>query len=313
MKILLDKVIEYFNLEEVNRVLVKTNWSLEDLQRGYLLTSSPTFRCIGVKNELTLLHVVGTLFPDLSTISDKLRQSLLESLVGNNNNNSYIGDVNMSASTSSAPEIEPQVEGTAVSEGASSSRTSSTCPPPISPLEVSSTVAAERSEKLRIFKSTKRRVQCQTCGRSFCDKGALKIHNSAVHLKETHTCTVEGCGRVFSSRRSRNRHSGNPNLHTALTMKRQMNSSIEQTLQCTVPNFMPAANSNVMSLFSRLASPIDENHRQSPNKSTSSTPSSVCDETVISNKAMNVDEMSKQLERVRQIFNLTQNPSVLIN
>jgi hypothetical protein len=63
----------------------------------------------------------------------------------------------------------------------------------------------------------KKRVQCQVCLKTFCDKGALKIHFSAVHLREMHKCTVEGCNMVFSSRRSRNRHSANPNpkLHMA--------------------------------------------------------------------------------------------------
>ncbi len=63
----------------------------------------------------------------------------------------------------------------------------------------------------------KKRVQCHVCMKTFCDKGALKIHFSAVHLREMHKCTVHGCNMVFSSRRSRNRHSANPNpkLHMA--------------------------------------------------------------------------------------------------
>lgn len=62
----------------------------------------------------------------------------------------------------------------------------------------------------------KKRVQCNVCLKTFCDKGALKIHFSAVHLREMHKCTVEGCSMMFSSRRSRNRHSANPNpkLHS---------------------------------------------------------------------------------------------------
>ncbi|XP_076295475.1 uncharacterized protein LOC143216382 [Lasioglossum baleicum] len=62
----------------------------------------------------------------------------------------------------------------------------------------------------------KKRVQCITCLKTFCDKGALKIHYSAVHLREMHKCTVTGCNMMFSSRRSRNRHSANPNpkLHS---------------------------------------------------------------------------------------------------
>lgn len=64
--------------------------------------------------------------------------------------------------------------------------------------------------------SGKRRVQCSVCLKTFCDKGALKIHFSAVHLREMHKCTVAGCNMMFSSRRSRNRHSANPNpkLHS---------------------------------------------------------------------------------------------------
>ncbi|RWS31414.1 zinc finger protein basonuclin-2-like protein [Leptotrombidium deliense] len=70
----------------------------------------------------------------------------------------------------------------------------------------------------------KKRVQCHACLKTFCDKGALKIHFSAVHLKEMHRCTVEGCNMMFSSRRSRNRHSANPNpkLHTP-NIRRKIN------------------------------------------------------------------------------------------
>ncbi|XP_067127731.1 zinc finger protein basonuclin-2-like isoform X2 [Centruroides vittatus] len=68
----------------------------------------------------------------------------------------------------------------------------------------------------------KKRVQCHVCLKTFCDKGALKIHFSAVHLREMHKCTVEGCNMMFSSRRSRNRHSANPNpkLHTPNVRRR---------------------------------------------------------------------------------------------
>lgn len=70
--------------------------------------------------------------------------------------------------------------------------------------------------------SGKKRVLCTACQKTFCDKGALKIHYSAVHLKEMHRCTVDGCTMTFSSRRSRNRHSANPNpkLHTAAVRRK---------------------------------------------------------------------------------------------
>lgn len=66
----------------------------------------------------------------------------------------------------------------------------------------------------------KKRVLCSACNKTFCDKGALKIHYSAVHLKEMHKCSVEGCTMMFSSRRSRNRHSANPNPKLHMPQKR---------------------------------------------------------------------------------------------
>jgi len=76
----------------------------------------------------------------------------------------------------------------------------------------------------------KKRVQCNVCMKTFCDKGALKIHFSAVHLREMHKCTVGGCTMMFSSRRSRNRHSSNPNpkLHTP-QVKRKISSNDGRT------------------------------------------------------------------------------------
>ena len=38
----------------------------------------------------------------------------------------------------------------------------------------------------------KKRAQCNVCLKTFCDRGALKIHFSAVHLREMHKCNVEG-------------------------------------------------------------------------------------------------------------------------
>nr|KAG5692712.1 hypothetical protein BaRGS_008575 [Batillaria attramentaria] len=67
----------------------------------------------------------------------------------------------------------------------------------------------------------KKRVLCTACNKTFCDKGALKIHYSAVHLKEMHKCTVDGCNMMFSSRRSRNRHSANPNPKLHMPQKRK--------------------------------------------------------------------------------------------
>ncbi|XP_057686736.1 zinc finger protein basonuclin-1-like [Corythoichthys intestinalis] len=66
----------------------------------------------------------------------------------------------------------------------------------------------------------KSRVFCNACEKTFYDKGTLKIHYNAVHLKIKHKCTIEGCNMVFSSLRSRNRHSANPNPRLHMPMNR---------------------------------------------------------------------------------------------
>ncbi|XP_075714183.1 zinc finger protein basonuclin-1 isoform X2 [Rhinoderma darwinii] len=66
----------------------------------------------------------------------------------------------------------------------------------------------------------KGRVYCTACEKTFYDKGTLKIHYNAVHLKIKHRCTIEGCNMVFSSLRSRNRHSSNPNPRLHMPMNR---------------------------------------------------------------------------------------------
>ncbi|OCT86895.1 zinc finger protein basonuclin-1 isoform X2 [Xenopus laevis] len=66
----------------------------------------------------------------------------------------------------------------------------------------------------------KGRVFCTACEKTFYDKGTLKIHYNAVHLKIKHRCTIVGCNMVFSSLRSRNRHSSNPNPRLHMPMNR---------------------------------------------------------------------------------------------
>nr|XP_060611195.1 zinc finger protein basonuclin-1 [Anolis sagrei ordinatus] len=66
----------------------------------------------------------------------------------------------------------------------------------------------------------KGRVFCTACEKTFYDKGTLKIHYNAVHLKIKHKCIIEGCNMVFSSLRSRNRHSANPNPRLHMPMNR---------------------------------------------------------------------------------------------
>ncbi|TTP59337.1 Zinc finger protein basonuclin-2 [Bagarius yarrelli] len=60
---------------------------------------------------------------------------------------------------------------------------------------------------------------CETCNKSFKNSYSAKMHYRSVHLKEMHMCTVAGCNAAFPSRRSRDRHSANLNLHHKLLTK----------------------------------------------------------------------------------------------
>ncbi|XP_027718831.1 zinc finger protein basonuclin-2 isoform X2 [Vombatus ursinus] len=105
-------------------------------------------------------------------------------------------------------------------------------PPCVSPIQTSApisdlakpehTKSSFRIHRMRRMGSASRkgRVFCNACGKTFYDKGTLKIHYNAVHLKIKHRCTIEGCNMVFSSLRSRNRHSANPNPRLHMPMLR---------------------------------------------------------------------------------------------
>lgn len=56
-------------------------------------------------------------------------------------------------------------------------------------------------------------IMCNICHKMYSNKGTLRVHYKTVHLREMHKCKVFGCNMMFSSVRSRNRHSQNPNLH----------------------------------------------------------------------------------------------------
>lgn len=113
----------------------------------------------------------------------------------------------------------------------------------------------------------KKRVQCNVCLKTFCDKGALKIHFSAVHLREMHKCTVEGCNMMFSSRRSRNRHSANPNpkLHSP-HLRRKISphdGRSAQTHPLLIPPIPPSAlNPLSFGTFPLLAPTPEMRHQQ---------------------------------------------------
>ncbi|XP_044039851.1 zinc finger protein basonuclin-2-like [Siniperca chuatsi] len=137
----------------------------------------------------------------------------------------------ISSSSSSPPKISQKLQGSSSYSlnPLPSFSSSFLCPLPTSSFSSSLHPLPSSSSSLRPLPSSlcsipslspaggrKGRVCCGVCGKSFYDKGTLKIHYNAVHLKIKHRCTVAGCTMVFSSLRSRNRHSANPNprLHT---------------------------------------------------------------------------------------------------
>uniref|UniRef100_UPI00358DFA3D zinc finger protein basonuclin-2-like n=1 Tax=Myxine glutinosa TaxID=7769 RepID=UPI00358DFA3D len=61
-------------------------------------------------------------------------------------------------------------------------------------------------------------ISCSICNKLYSNKGTLRVHYKTVHLREMHRCKVPGCNMMFSSVRSRNRHSQNPNLHRNLPL-----------------------------------------------------------------------------------------------
>lgn len=60
-------------------------------------------------------------------------------------------------------------------------------------------------------------ITCHICQKNYSNKGTFRAHYKTVHLRQLHKCKVPGCNTMFSSVRSRNRHSQNPNLHRSLT------------------------------------------------------------------------------------------------
>ena len=59
-------------------------------------------------------------------------------------------------------------------------------------------------------------ITCHLCQKTYSNRGTFRAHYKTAHLRQLHKCKVPGCDTMFSSVRSRNRHSQNPNLHKSL-------------------------------------------------------------------------------------------------
>lgn len=66
---------------------------------------------------------------------------------------------------------------------------------------------------------------CHVCQQTFFDNLVLKEHVEKVHPREMYRCTVPGCDKIFSTRKSRNRHSQNDNLHYLYPVYSSFNST----------------------------------------------------------------------------------------
>uniref|UniRef100_A0AC35UG75 C2H2-type domain-containing protein n=1 Tax=Rhabditophanes sp. KR3021 TaxID=114890 RepID=A0AC35UG75_9BILA len=180
------------------------------------------YNCPTIQNEIQLMARFSTEFPGCFPLMEQLRSSLMPTF-----NHSYCIPVNNMQSLDAL--VQQDLDGTSSVTSCSKEETIqtsneeninsfTTTSTPNSPQLMECVQVSKNMHAMSpaTMKSNKRRVQCLKCLKTFCDKGALKIHNSAVHLKEMHKCTVNGCEMMFSSRRSRNRHSANPNpkLHT---------------------------------------------------------------------------------------------------
>lgn len=118
----------------------------------------------------------------------------------------------------------------------------------------------------------KKRIKCNVCLKTFCDKGALKIHFSAVHLREMHKCTVVGCNMIFSSRRSRNRHSSNPSskLHTP-NLRRKFNPNDGRAANPFPTHMLAAQNGDTLLTESVQNKLVNENQSVNLTQSWSTT------------------------------------------
>jgi hypothetical protein len=176
----------------------------------HIQSANPSFDMNNLNSELMRMKKLKSMEYEAAAAQSKKEAKMMQhcSNSNNNNNNSSNNNSNINRDNSSQYESEKHHEMQEKSNGSGDK--------------------IRKQRQMNAFPSNlgtafvnpatgKKRIRCNVCFKTFCDKGALKIHFSAVHLREMHKCTVEGCNMMFSSRRSRNRHSANPNpkLHSS--------------------------------------------------------------------------------------------------
>nr|XP_009932783.1 PREDICTED: zinc finger protein basonuclin-2 [Opisthocomus hoazin] len=250
LKILLDRLFSVLKQEEVLHILHGLGWTLRDYVRGYILQDAAgkvldrwaimsreeeiitlqQFLRFGETKSIVELMAIqekegqAVTVPSSKTDSDirtfiesnnRTRSPSLLAHLENSNPSSTHHFENIPNSLAFITNVEPKTEPACVSPVQT--------PTPVNDLsKTEHTKSSFRIHRMRRMGSASRkgRVFCNACGKTFYDKGTLKIHYNAVHLKIKHRCTIEGCNMVFSSLRSRNRHSANPNPRLHMPMLR---------------------------------------------------------------------------------------------
>ncbi|KAI6239227.1 hypothetical protein M3Y99_00597100 [Aphelenchoides fujianensis] len=271
-------------------VLHAAKWSEADVRRGFVHVDPLTgrapasIRTIGVAAELAVLRSIGMMLPSLQFFAGSLCHSLVATVSG-----AELSLLTRSAAHSPSMFPHTQQSSGAMNHGHSTIQSSNSpandtpasTPPSERPFSgpLVPTVAAAVEEKPPVLKlkgdpaKATKRVQCAICDGSFCDKGALKIHHSAVHVKDQHKCIVPGCTRTFSSRRSRNRHSSNTNLH----QRNGLQQTVGQVLAELVPKCrerIPGGWKYLLPTHAAIGTPSSVSSSQSSDVSSSSAASS---------------------------------------
>ncbi|XP_009459421.1 PREDICTED: zinc finger protein basonuclin-2 [Nipponia nippon] len=242
LKILLDRLFSVLKQEEVLHILHGLGWTLRDYVRGYILqdaagkvldrwaimsreeeiiTLQQFLRFGETKSIVELMAIQEKEGQAVAVPSSKTDSDIRTFIESNNRTRSpsllaHLENSNPSSiHLTSITNVEPKTEPACVSPVQT--------PTPVNDLsKTEHTKSSFRIHRMRRMGSASRkgRVFCNACGKTFYDKGTLKIHYNAVHLKIKHRCTIEGCNMVFSSLRSRNRHSANPNPRLHMPMLR---------------------------------------------------------------------------------------------
>uniref|UniRef100_A0A7I4YTI1 C2H2-type domain-containing protein n=1 Tax=Haemonchus contortus TaxID=6289 RepID=A0A7I4YTI1_HAECO len=237
-KILSDCILSTLDDNQVNNLLDSAGWSRSDYIRGYrtMNRDGSLISSWSAPDEFLTMERLGQ-FPLCMPLLQGLRPPLppwlplalpsmppsLQNVIPPPAQSSSTATDSLSVTTATEEDVSVKSEVTEQAvNGRSPTVEVSACS--TSPIQQTASEAHSRPDSAESSilcesplssNKMKKRVLCERCNKSFCDKGALKIHTSAVHLKEMHMCTIPGCGKEFSSRRSRNRHSANtnPKLH----------------------------------------------------------------------------------------------------